>query len=100
LFTPPSRFGALFPLTDLASSADAIWFSQTTANRIGRFDLATHQFRDYTVPTRASALQRKASFSSHRRSARSWLHRSRPGSARGWFDLAGVAALTDAVIKG
>lgn len=54
LFTPPSRFGGLFPLTDLSSSADAIWFSQTTANRVGRFDLATHKFRDYAVPTRAS----------------------------------------------
>ena len=54
LFTPRGRFGGLFPLTDLSSSADAIWFSQTTANRIGRFDLATHQFRDYAVPTRAS----------------------------------------------
>jgi virginiamycin B lyase len=54
LFTPRGRFGGLFPLTDLSSSADAIWFSQTVANRIGRFDLSTHQFRDYIIPTRAS----------------------------------------------
>jgi virginiamycin B lyase len=33
----------------------AIWFTQLAGNRIGRFDLATHQFDQFAIPTANSA---------------------------------------------
>jgi streptogramin lyase len=54
LFDAPNPSGNLNPLNDLTPGHDnAIWFTQISGGTIGRFDLTTHQFSDYPLPTAA-----------------------------------------------
>lgn len=55
LYTAPDSIGNLVPFNDIAAgNDDAIWFTETTGNAIGRFDLRTHTFSSYEIPTPAS----------------------------------------------
>lgn len=55
LYTAPDSIGNLVPFNDIAAGDDdAIWFTETTGNAIGRFDLKTHAFSSYPIPTPAS----------------------------------------------
>ncbi|KAF2088266.1 NHL repeat-containing protein, partial [Saccharata proteae CBS 121410] len=51
VFSAPNILGNLEPLNDLTPYKDAIFFTQTSGNQIGRFDYATQEFTNYDVPT-------------------------------------------------
>jgi virginiamycin B lyase len=53
-YTVPTTNSAPHDLV-LDASNGAIWFTQLAGNRIGRFDLATHQFDQFAIPTANSA---------------------------------------------
>lgn len=55
LYTAPDALGNAVPFNDIAAGDDdAIWFTETSGNAIGRFDLRTHAFSTYEIPTPAS----------------------------------------------
>lgn len=55
VFTPPggvlSLLGNLEPFNDVTTAPDGVYFSQTTANVITKFDYQTHEFTNYPLPT-------------------------------------------------
>jgi len=54
VFTPPSLLSILAnlqPFNDIAAAWAGIYFTQTIANVITRFDYETHEFTNYLVPT-------------------------------------------------
>ncbi|MFI7666135.1 hypothetical protein [Nocardia sp. NPDC049526] len=55
LYQSPSPAGNLNPFNDITVGPDqAIWFTQTSAAAIGRFDLTTKTFTDIPIPTPAA----------------------------------------------